>query len=482
MTGLSSAKLWPSAAHLKNSPWSKAKSQLAENPRTQLTLNHQAERTLIRAFAKLVIVLTALLTLGCSETLPPAYKLNSVEFLRQEKLFLSNGEHFDDSYKQEIGSILTAIFGTPDAPLVPVLLKKDDPVLEVMQPENIAMAAGPVNLKYHGKGGGLYRQHCSHCHGITGDGHGPTAASLNPYPRDFRLGKFKYKSTPLRSVPRDRDLTKVLVNGVPGTSMPSFRTLPDDEIAALVDYVKFLTIRGQYERYLMAELGNLDPGEPLIDLELAEKYHQLAAIEQPSQHQQEELEKVQEQHLDSMWDVVGARLMEDVIQRWVDADAKETAITEAPDAFDSGHDGHRDFVALGRELFYKRGNCAQCHGDTGVGNGQIESFDDWTNDWIKTPGVNPFNPKTYKLFTEAGALKPRPIKPRNLTRGRYRGGGHPHEIYLRISNGIEGTPMPAAPALTSDEVWALVAYVKFLPYGDLNEVPDRRINEKAIAR
>ena len=372
--------------------------------------------------------------------------------------------------------------GTPDEPIVPVLLKEDDPVLEVMQPENIDMAAGPVSSKYHDKGGGLYRQHCSHCHGITGDGNGPTAPSLNPYPRDFRLAKFKYKSTPLRSVPRDHDLTEVLVNGVPGTSMPSFRTLPDDEVAALVDYVKFLTIRGQYERYLLAELSNLDEGEPLIDLELAQKYHQLAAIEQPTEEQEEELEEVEEEYLDTMWGIVGERLMEDVIERWVDADDNETEVPDAPAAFDSDHDGYRALLASGRELFYTRGNCAQCHGDTGVGNGQVESFDDWTNDWIKTPGVNPFNPKTYKQFTEAGALSPRPIKPRNLTSAVYRGGGQPEEIYLRIANGIEGTPMPATPVLSSDEIWALVAYVKFLPYGDLNDLPTRQINEKAIAR
>ncbi len=426
--------------------------------------------------------IATLLTLGCGETLPPAYKLNSVEFLRQEKLFLSGDEHFDDSYKGEIGSILTALFGTPDDPIVPVLLKEDDPVLEVMLKENVKMAAGPAGLSYHQKGGGLYRQHCSHCHGITGDGHGPTAASLNPYPRDFRLAKFKYKSTPLRSVPTDHDLTEVLINGVPGSSMPSFRTLAEDEIAALVDYVKFLTIRGQYERYLMAELSNLEDGQPLIDLELAKQYHRLAAIEQPSEDQQEQLEEVEEEFLDTMWGIVGERLMEDVIERWVDADDNQTEVPDAPPAFDSGHDDHRDFLAAGRELFYKRGNCAQCHGDTGVGNGQIESFDDWTNDWIKTPGVNPFNPSTYTQFTEAGALPPRPIKPRNLTEGRYRGGGQPEEIYLRIANGIEGTPMPAAPVLTPEEIWALVAYVKFLPYADLNDLPQRQVNQKAIAR
>jgi len=420
--------------------------------------------------------------MGCSESLPPAYKLNSVEFLKQEKLFLSEDQHFDDSYKQEIGSILTAIFGTPDDPSVPVLLKEDDPVLEVMQPENINMAAGPVNLDYHSKGGGLYRQHCSHCHGITGDGNGPTAPFLNPYPRDFRLAKFKYKSTPLRSVPTNEDLTEVLIKGVPGSSMPSFRTLPDDEIAALVDYVKFLTIRGQYERYLMAELSNLDKGEPLIDLELAEKYFQISAIEDPDEEQEEEQEEVEEEYLDTMWGVVGERLMEDVISRWVDAEDNVTEIPEAPDAFSPGNEGHKDFVATGRQLFYQRGNCAQCHGDTAVGNGQLENFDDWTNDWIKTPGVDPFDPATFQNFVAAGALPPRPIKPRNLTESVYRGGGEPEEIYLRIANGIEGTPMPAAPALSSDEIWALVAYVKILPYTDPAKLPPVRINDKAIAR
>ena len=437
---------------------------------------------MINVIPKLFFAGLLSLFVGCSETLPPAYKLNSVELLKQEKLFLSNGEHFDDAYKQEIGSILTAVFGTPNEPLVPTLLGEEDPVLEVMQPEYIDRAAGPVSLDYADSGRGLYRQHCSHCHGITGDGYGPTAPFLNPYPRDFRMAKFKYKSTPLRSVPTDHDLTEVLLNGVPGSSMPSFRTLSEDRIAALVDYVKFLTIRGQYERYLMAELSNLDEGEPLIDLTVAKKFRELSAIEDPTESQEEELEEVEESYLDSMWGIVGERLIEDVISRWEDADDNETEVPDAPDAFDPTHEEHHSFLESGRRLFYEKGNCAQCHGDTGVGNGQLQSFDDWTNDWVKTPGVNPYNPTTYQDFTDAGALPPRPIKPRNLTESVYRGGGEPEELYLRIANGIEGTPMPAAPVLTPEEIWALVAYVKFLPYAEPSDLPAMRVNEKAIAR
>ncbi len=422
------------------------------------------------------------LLVGCGRSPEVAYKLNSVELLKQEKLFLDNGDHFDDSYKREIGSILTAVFGTPNDPLLPVLLKDDDPVLRVINSQHVARSAGPVNRDYTQVRNGLYRQHCAHCHGITGDGHGPTAPFLNPYPRDFRMAKFKYKATPLRSVPTDHDLTDVLINGVPGTAMPSFRTMDGDQIAALVDYVKFLTMRGQYERFLMAELSNLDQGEPLIDLALAKQYRVMLEVREPTQQQQQQLGQLEEKHLDTMWSVVGARLIEDVIARWVDADKNRTAVPSAPNAYSRDDRDHQDFLEKGRRLFYEKGNCAQCHGDTGVGNGQLENFDDWTNDWIKTPGVNPFYPNSYREFTDAGALAPRPIKPRNLTEAVYRGGGQPEEIYLRIANGIEGTPMPAAPALSSDEIWALVAYVKALPYSRTYHWPAKGVNANQIAR
>ena len=42
------------------------------------------------------------------------------------------------------------------------------------------------------RGKPLFAQHCAACHGISGDGAGPTAALLDPYPRDFRNGVFKY--------------------------------------------------------------------------------------------------------------------------------------------------------------------------------------------------------------------------------------------------------------------------------------------------
>jgi len=80
-------------------------------------------------------------------------------------------------------------------------------------------------------------------------------------------------------------------------------------------------------------------------------------------------------------------------------------------------------------------------------------------------------------------LPPRPILPRNLKSGEFRGGGHPGDLYLRIANGIEGTPMPAAATLKSDEIWALVAFVKALPFIDVDERSGHKpVNDNAIAK
>src|SRR5262249_34528471 len=102
-----------------------------------------------------------------------------------------------------------------------------------------------------------------HCHGTTGDGLGPTAFILNPYPRDYRQGKFKFKSTERASKPTEYDLEMLLRNGVPGTAMPSFDLLPEPQIKALVEYVKYLSLRGQTEIGIIAAMADLSEGASL---------------------------------------------------------------------------------------------------------------------------------------------------------------------------------------------------------------------------
>ena len=87
-------------------------------------------------------------------------------------------------------------------------------------------------------GKGIYDKKCSPCHGIEGDGNGGAAAFMNPRPRDFTSGMFKFRTTPTGELPLDEDLFSTITHGAQGTSMPAFSMLPENEVLALVSYVK----------------------------------------------------------------------------------------------------------------------------------------------------------------------------------------------------------------------------------------------------
>src|SRR5262249_42608923 len=112
-------------------------------------------------------------------------------------------------------------------------------------------------------GGGLYRQHCMHCHGLTGDGRGPTAKWVNPHPRDYRQGIFKFQSVDQQGnpnrPPRRDDLHRTLHEGVEGTAMQSYNMLTEHELHALVSYIIFLSVRGEAE-YSVIKGGFTDDG------------------------------------------------------------------------------------------------------------------------------------------------------------------------------------------------------------------------------
>jgi len=86
----------------------------------------------------------------------------------------------------------------------------------------------------------VYEKRCAWCHGWEGAGDGPAAEFLNPQPRDFTAGAYKYKSSPYDSlIPTDEDLFKTIRDGLSGTSMPGWGDiLSDQEIKGLVAYVK----------------------------------------------------------------------------------------------------------------------------------------------------------------------------------------------------------------------------------------------------
>ncbi len=109
----------------------------------------------------------------------------------------------------------------------------------------------------HGKE--IYLQRCVGCHGVNGDGKGEAAMFLDPKPRDFTTGTYKFRSTPLDSLPTDEDLMRTLSKGLTGTSMPSFHLIPEVSRLAVIQYIKTFSDAWQDEDNYNGPLG----GAPL---------------------------------------------------------------------------------------------------------------------------------------------------------------------------------------------------------------------------
>src|SRR5215472_19025967 len=83
-------------------------------------------------------------------------------------------------------------------------------------------------------------------------------------------------------------------------------------------------------------------------------------------------------------------------------------------------------------------SCVSCHKD--FGRQATFRFDDW------------------------GTL----VRPADLTRGVYRGGGRPVDIYYRIHSGINGSGMISqGKNLNPEQIWDVVNFVRALPYPEM---------------
>jgi mono/diheme cytochrome c family protein len=97
----------------------------------------------------------------------------------------------------------------------------------------------PASLDLLALGKRVYDKECAACHGADGRGDGEAAYLLYPKPRDFTTGKFALVSTWER-VPTDEDLYRTISRGMPGSAMPSWGHLSEEERWGLVHHVKTL--------------------------------------------------------------------------------------------------------------------------------------------------------------------------------------------------------------------------------------------------
>jgi mono/diheme cytochrome c family protein len=207
--------------------------------------------------------------------------------------------------------------------------------------------------------------------------------------------------------------------------MPSFILLPEVEIDALVEYVMYLSVRGEMEQLLMMTLVE-------------------AGDEVPMQR-----------------DVVLNEYLVPTIAPWREAESQ--MIAPSPPTRDGSPEQLLASIEAGRDLFSgekapKSGTklqCVKCHGPTGLGDPAEPYYDFWNKSKIDK------DPDWFALPLQVN-------QPRNLRLGIFRGGRRPSDIYRRIHAGINATDMPgmgAAPVtLEPDEIWNVVDYVLQLPY------------------
>jgi mono/diheme cytochrome c family protein len=312
---------------------------------------------------------------------------------------LRNPSQMDTDQHHELDRLLGELFGTPANPRVSGIGNAVEPVkalVDFLHLDNKTLELGSS----------IYRHQCLHCHGLSGDGHGPTSPWVNPHPRDYRPGSFKFTSSKQdegEREPRKYDLIRTIREGIEGASMPSFRLIPDDQIDALASYVIHLSLRGQTEFYVIRTAidGGLDTSLPVP-------------------------ERIKSAVEDALANFAG---------RWQTA---EKSLIQ-PDTIPASMSDKEmaESVARGWDLFRKPGpaSCISCHMD--YGRQSAYKYDEW------------------------GTV----VRPIDVTQGIYRGGRRPIDLFWRIHSGIKGTGMTAfGGSVTSAQIWDLVNFLRVLPY------------------
>ncbi|MGB1708718.1 MAG: c-type cytochrome, partial [Rubripirellula sp.] len=175
----------------------------------------------------------------------------------------------------------------------------------------------------------------------------------------------------------------------------------------------------------------------------------------------------------------------EIAEAWLDGPDEVLQVPDPPENFPLAEDAAdvarlssgetaSEFAASikrGQELFVgKIASCSKCHGEKGLGNGQTTDYDDWTKDWTTRVDLKPENREDLIPLMARGALPPVNIIPRNFAEGVFRGGSSSKDLYRRITQGIDGTPMPAATFVEGQfdpkDVWHLINFIRSLETAD----------------
>ncbi len=96
------------------------------------------------------------------------------------------------------------------------------------------MPAGLLTSRQAQDGGGvIFAADCAICHGAKGDGRGQRREAIRPPPANLTLPPWSEAANASR-------VYRAIKDGVPGTAMPSWPMLRDEEIWNVVAYIHAL--------------------------------------------------------------------------------------------------------------------------------------------------------------------------------------------------------------------------------------------------
>jgi mono/diheme cytochrome c family protein len=94
------------------------------------------------------------------------------------------------------------------------------------------VSAKTLNLGYT-----TYVEYCIQCHGMKGEGNGPSAKGLLPPPRNLTQGLYKFPWVPYGELPHDEDFARIIRHGLKGSAMLPW-DISDERLDAVTQYIK----------------------------------------------------------------------------------------------------------------------------------------------------------------------------------------------------------------------------------------------------
>lgn len=88
-----------------------------------------------------------------------------------------------------------------------------------------------------------FERYCAACHGLDGDGRGPSSKRFVARVTNFWTGAYKCRSTAAGVLPTNQDLRRSIVEGLSGSGMPPFRTLGPVQLEDLIAALKYFSAR-----------------------------------------------------------------------------------------------------------------------------------------------------------------------------------------------------------------------------------------------